>query len=253
MHSWFHIFPTKGNIWWHREIFWLCLLIYKASLLIPKTSTNVSYMQFFTARKRSLRRLCFYTCLSVHRGGGYPSMPCRWYPSMPCRSPRGSPGPHPGGSLGVWPEGGRSPGPHPGGSPGSHPKGSPGSHPRGSPCSHPGGLQVHTWGVCIPACTETDTTSPNGRLLPRAVRILLECILVTSVFIQCVCASFIWGMKQNLNVERVWFWSKIVWYYALLKTYTVMCSRSKLTKKGKFKIYEVPYSFTSMGKAGPVT
>ena len=36
----------------------------------------------FTARKRSLRRLCFYTCLSVHRGG-------RWYPSMPCRSPGG--------------------------------------------------------------------------------------------------------------------------------------------------------------------
>ena len=24
----------------------------------------------FTARKRSLRRLCFYRCLSVHRGGG---------------------------------------------------------------------------------------------------------------------------------------------------------------------------------------
>ena len=32
-------------------------------------------MQIFTARKRSLRRLCFYTCLSVHRGeylGRYP-------------------------------------------------------------------------------------------------------------------------------------------------------------------------------------
>ena len=26
-----------------------------------------------TARKRSLRRLCFYTCLSVHRGGGIPA------------------------------------------------------------------------------------------------------------------------------------------------------------------------------------
>ena len=25
---------------------------------------------FFTARKRSLRRLCFYRCLSVHTGGG---------------------------------------------------------------------------------------------------------------------------------------------------------------------------------------
>ena len=26
--------------------------------------------RFITARKRSLRRLCFYRCLSVHRGGG---------------------------------------------------------------------------------------------------------------------------------------------------------------------------------------
>ena len=26
------------------------------------------YIDFITARKRSLRRLCFYTCLSVHRG-----------------------------------------------------------------------------------------------------------------------------------------------------------------------------------------
>ena len=37
------------------------------------------YRSIFTARKRSLRRLCFYRCVSVHRGGGggYPSMPCR--------------------------------------------------------------------------------------------------------------------------------------------------------------------------------
>ena len=31
-------------------------------------------------------------------------------------------------------------------------------------------------GVCIPACSEADP--PPGRLLPRTVRILLECILV---------------------------------------------------------------------------
>ena len=61
-----------------------------------------------TARKRSLRRLCFYTCLSfcLWGGGCYPSMHCRWYPSMPCsRSPGevGSPGPHPRGKLrGIW-------------------------------------------------------------------------------------------------------------------------------------------------------
>ena len=37
------------------------------------------------ARKRSLRMLCFYTCLSFcQQGGGYPSINCRWYPSMPC-------------------------------------------------------------------------------------------------------------------------------------------------------------------------
>ena len=49
--------------------------------------------RLITARKRSLRRLCFYTCLSFcPQGGGgcYPSMHCRWYPSMPCsRSPGG--------------------------------------------------------------------------------------------------------------------------------------------------------------------
>ena len=44
---------------------------------------------FITARKQSLRRLCFTrVCHSVHRGGG-------WYPSMPCRFP----GPHLRGSL----------------------------------------------------------------------------------------------------------------------------------------------------------
>ena len=94
-----------------------------------------------TARKRSLRRLYFYTCLSVHRvvvsqhalqmvsqhalqmvsqhalqvsGGVYPSMPClEW-------SGRGGFQAHTqGGSSGVWPGGvsrptprGRSPGPH---------------------------------------------------------------------------------------------------------------------------------------------
>ena len=83
-----------------------------------------------TARKRSLRRLCFYRCVSVHGGVCYPSMHCRWYPSMPCSrslmggvvsqhalqvsrpTPKeevegdlagGSPGPHPRGKLrGIW-------------------------------------------------------------------------------------------------------------------------------------------------------
>ena len=38
--------------------------------------SNISFTfmhVFFTARKRSLRRLCFYRCVSVHRGGGIPA------------------------------------------------------------------------------------------------------------------------------------------------------------------------------------
>ena len=47
------------------------------SLELPMRFTNI-----FTARKRSLRRLCFYRCLSVHGGGGV---------SIPGGSPLGSP------------------------------------------------------------------------------------------------------------------------------------------------------------------
>ena len=50
-------------------------------------SVKVSTSCIFTARKRSLPKLCFYsfyTCLSFcpRGGGGIPA-----YPSMPCRSP----------------------------------------------------------------------------------------------------------------------------------------------------------------------
>ena len=108
---------------------------------------NSTINEIITARKRSLQRLCFYTCLSVH--GGYPSMPCRWYPSMPCRSPGGCipaclagfQAHTQGGAWGVWPGG------------------YPGPHPRGKVVVYP---SMH-WG---------------WRLLLRAVRILLECILV---------------------------------------------------------------------------
>ena len=59
---------------------------------------------------------------------------------------------------------------------------------RGSPSPQPGGLQaqtggspgLHPGGMCIPACTEVDP-SPSWWLLPQAVRILLECILVGDV------------------------------------------------------------------------
>ena len=91
-------------------------------------------------RKRRLRRLCFYTCLSAHRGG-YPSMPCKWYPSMPCRSP----------------------GPHLGGSPG---------HTRG------GGGLLDVDGYC------------------RAVRILLECILVLIINLTVLFSIFCGRIHQ---------------------------------------------------------
>ena len=80
----------------------------------------------FAVLPPSLRRLCFYTCLSVHGGGG------GGYPSMHCRSP----GPHPGGKLRglAWGVVSR---PTPGGSP-------PGPHWGGVSRPTPGGLQAHT-------------------------------------------------------------------------------------------------------------
>ena len=70
------------------------------------------------------------------------------------------------------------PGPQPGGDvEGSDRGGSPGPHLGGLQAHTQGGLQAHTWG-CIPACTEA-ATPPNRRVLLRAVRILLECILVS--------------------------------------------------------------------------
>ena len=81
--------------------FLLCLML---QLFRLKSCSNVSQFspilqpEIFTRvillpSATKLRRLCFYRCVSVHRGGGgggwYPSMPCRWYPSMPCSRSRG--------------------------------------------------------------------------------------------------------------------------------------------------------------------
>ena len=111
-------------------------------------------------------------CLAAGLQGG-------WYPSMPCRFP----GPHPRGKLrGIWPGG--SPGPHPREKlRGIWPGGLQAHTQGGSPDPHLGGLQAHTGRGfsgphlegSIPACTEADTPR---RLLLRAVRILLVCILV---------------------------------------------------------------------------
>ena len=115
----------------------------------------------FTARKRSLRRLCFYTCLSVHGGGreevcvlsqhalqvvsqhALQQVSRGWYPSIPCRFP----GPHPEGKLrGIWSGQGAVSGPQPRRKlRGNWPGGSPGPHPGGA-CSG-GGVPAQR-GVC---------------------------------------------------------------------------------------------------------
>ena len=109
---------------------------------------------FITARKRSLRRLCFYRCLSVHRGGVH-----------------GCSGGH------AWLlQGGSVHG-----------------------CSQ-GGMHGCSWGACVVApggaCMVTlggtCMVDPGGRawffwwdtVNERAIRILLECILVLRLEIQ---------------------------------------------------------------------
>ena len=71
---------------------------------------------FITARKSSLRRLCFYRCLSVHRGGCLPQCMLGDPPTPAKETPQGDPLPrrpplqaHTKG--GNW--GGSGPGPHP--------------------------------------------------------------------------------------------------------------------------------------------
>ena len=112
-------------------------------------------LHLITTRKRTLRRLYFYTCLSVILfTGGCVSRP----------HPRGRLGSLPGGCLG----------PHPGGGWGSG-WGGVQAHNQGVSRPTPGGgcVQAHTWGGvsrltpgrvqtqahggCIPACTEADT------------------------------------------------------------------------------------------------
>ena len=93
-------------------------------------------IRIFTVRKRSLRRLCFYTCLSVHRGQSMPR-------------PGGCPGTGPGVCL-----------------PGDvHAQAWGVSMPR------PGGVQTQVQGVSrpmprggvyIPAFTEADTPPADG-------------------------------------------------------------------------------------------
>ena len=111
---------------------------------------HVIRFSIVTARKRSLRRLCFYRCLSVHRG---------WF-----------------SIRGVSPSGGVL-----------HPGGGVVLHPDGGVVLHPGGFSIrgvlHLGGFSIWGGSPSGrgVLHPGGVLHPvnvRAVRILLECILV---------------------------------------------------------------------------
>ena len=90
------------------------------------------------------------------------------------------PGPHPGGSWGVWPGVGLQAHTH-GGSWGVWPGGSPGPHPGCNWGVWPGGVSRPTPGM-YPSM-HWGRHPPRRRLLLRAVRILLECILVSSMLL----------------------------------------------------------------------
>ena len=108
---------------------WIFWFIAAYTGIVPKP---FKLLGIFTARKRSLRKLCFYTCLSVilFMWGRGLVVSQHALQVTPRGEVEGSGGPTPGGG---------SPGPHPG------------------RC------------VCIPACTEADTLPPRGRLLPTGM------------------------------------------------------------------------------------
>ena len=123
----------------------------------------------FTSHKRSLRRLCFYTCLSVHREGG-------------------SPGPHQGWRLKGLAGGISRPTPEVEvegsgwGSLQTHTWG-------GCPDPHPGGVQAQGWGGISQHALRQ--TPPSRWLLLWVVHILLERILVT-------CDIFAHNLNRNM-------------------------------------------------------
>ena len=55
------------------KLFFACCIL--TPLVFGQFGLDISWFSFpFTARKRSLRRLCFQRCLSVHSRGVYPSI-----------------------------------------------------------------------------------------------------------------------------------------------------------------------------------
>ena len=120
--------------------------------------------------------------MSVHRGGIPACLAGLWgvYPNMPCRFP----GPHPGGSLRGLAGGVSRP------------------TPRGEvEGSGRGGLQAHTWGdVSQHALRQTPST---WQLLLRAVRILLECILVPKIVFDSEVKIYHLNINKITSNERI--------------------------------------------------
>ena len=159
-----------------------------------------SCRRIFNARKRSLRRLCFYTYLSVHRREVVSQHALQV--SRPTPS---------GGSLRGLAGGVSRPTPR-GGVEGSGLGGVSRSTPRGEVegsgwgglQSHSqGSLQAHTggWGVYPSMFWGRPPPPPpthSWRLLLRAVRILLDCILVAS------CVHGVSRANVSLSFLRHW-------------------------------------------------
>ena len=154
--------------------------VYK--ILLCRSATGYD-LRFSTTRKQSLGQGNIFApvCHSVHRvgisaciAGGIPACLAAGlqggYPSIPCKCP----GPHPGGEFrGIWPAGVFRP----------TPKG----EVEGD-LAEGGGLQAQTRGLpgSEGGSAPRGSASP-GRLLLRAVHILLECMLVYVEFLRCGC------------------------------------------------------------------
>ena len=153
-----------------------------------------TYMSIFTARKRSLRRLCFYTCLSfiLFTGGvgipacNGPTPPPEWRTTTPpnppqMETPRMEKQPPP-----------QMENPPPDGEPPTPPDGEP---PNGEP---PQMEKPPRWRT-IPPPMENH---PLPMVTVRAVRILLECILVIKCLLDNI--DYFWAdQKTRRNIDRM--------------------------------------------------
>ena len=154
---------------------------------------NEYFITIFTARKQSLRRLCFYTCLSFCSQGGYPKQVHPLAGTPPSRyTPRQV---HPLGRYTIW--AGTPPGrythplagtPQAGTFPGRYTPWAGTPHGRYTPqAGTPPGQVAPQAGTPPDKYTPQAGTTPSNAcwdtVNKRAVRILLECILLSGISI----------------------------------------------------------------------